>query len=95
MAPEAGTTYLLDWQSPSFDIGGYDLANLCAAFWAPQQRHEDQREMRILRRYFAVLQQHGVQSYAWDDLLTDYKTGLIFWLLMPVQDRHDGSGKEY
>ena len=49
----------------------------------------------MLRRYHAVLQRNGVQDYAWDDLLTDYRTGLIFWLLMPVQDGYDGSGKEY
>lgn len=93
--PGTGATYLLDWQSPSFDIGGYDLANLCAAFWTPQQRHEEQREEKALRRYHTVLRAHGVNNYSWDDLLTDYQTGLIFWLLMPVQDRHDGSSKEY
>jgi thiamine kinase-like enzyme len=93
--PSSGATYLLDWQSPSFDVGGYDLANLIAAFWTPQQRHEGQREEKMLRRYHAVLQQHGVSNYSWDDLLTDYKTGLIFWLLMPVQDRYGGSGKDY
>jgi thiamine kinase-like enzyme len=93
--PGTGVTYLLDWQSPSVDIGGYDLANLCAAFWTPQQRHEDQREEQILRRYHTVLRAHRVNNYSSDDLLTDYQTGLIFWLLMPVQDRYDGSSKEY
>lgn len=93
--PGTGATYLLDWQSPSVDIGGYDLANLCAAFWTPQQRHEDQREENMLRRYHTILCAHGVNNYSWDDLRTDYQTGLIFWLLMPVQDRYDGSSKEY
>ena len=27
--------------------------------------------------------------------MTDYRTGLIFWLLMPVQDGYGGSGKDY
>lgn len=93
--PGTGTTYLLDWQSPAFDIGGYDLANLCAAFWTSQQRHEEQREEKMLRHYHTVLQAHGVNNYSWDDLVTDYQTGLIFWLLMPVQDCYDGSSKEY
>jgi hypothetical protein len=93
--PGRGATYLLDWQSPSFDIGAYDLANLCAAFWTSRQRHEDQREEIMLRRYHTVLQQNGVHDYSWDDLLTDYRTSLIFWLLMPVQDGYDGSGTEY
>jgi thiamine kinase-like enzyme len=93
--PATGPTYLLDWQSPGFDIGGYDLANLCATFWTPEQRHENQREVTTLYRYHAVLQAHGVHDYTWDDLQTDYQIGLIFWLLMPVQDGADGSRKDY
>ncbi|MBA3945987.1 MAG: phosphotransferase [Herpetosiphonaceae bacterium] len=92
---EDGGTYLLDWQSPTVDLGGYDLVNLCATFWTPEQRHANRREETILRRYHSVLQQHGVQNYAWNDLITDYQTGLIFWLLMPVQDGADGSAKDY
>ena len=49
----------------------------------------------MLRRYHTVLREHGVTNYSWDELITDYKTGLIFWLLVPVQDRYSGSGKEY
>ena len=93
--PTTGTTYLLDWQSPSFDIGGCDLANLCAAFWTAEQRHEAQREDNILHRYHTVLQECGVSSYSWDELVTDYKIGLIVWLFIPVQDCYDGASKEY
>ena len=93
--PTSGPTYLLDWQSPGVDIGGYDLANLCATFWTPEQRGEDQREERILRRYHATLRAHGVRQYAWEDLLTDYQHGLIYWLLVPVQDAADGAHKDY
>ncbi len=93
--PRTAATYLLDWQSPGVDIGGYDLANMIAPFWTSQQRHEGQREETMLRRYHTVLREHGVTNYSWDELITDYKTGLIFWLLMPVQDRYSGSGKEY
>jgi hypothetical protein len=93
--PAAGATYLLDWQSPVVDIAGYDLANLCATFWTPEQRHEDQREDRILRRYHTILQAYGVKDYGWEQLVTDYKTGLIYWLLVPVQDRYGGSSREY
>jgi thiamine kinase-like enzyme len=93
--PATGPTYLLDWQSPGFDIGGYDLANLCATFWTSEQRHEDQREEHILRRYYETLQARGVTDYTWDNLLTDYRLGLIYWLLVPVQDGADGSRKAY
>ena len=92
---DSGTTYLLDWQSPVVDIGGYDLANLCATFWTSEQRHEANREKKILERYYATLQTHGVTNYSWENLLTDYQTGLIYWLLVPVQDRHGGAGKDY
>jgi thiamine kinase-like enzyme len=90
-----GATYLIDWQSPTVDLAGYDLANLIAAFWTPEQRHGQQREVEILRRYHRALQQHGVSNYSWEELLTDYRTGLIFWLLIPVQDCHGGAGKDY
>ena len=85
----------LHWQSPVVDIGGYDLANLCATFWTPEQRQEGQREQKILRRYHWALQSYGVQGYSWDDLIADYQAGLIYWLLVPVQDRRDGAPKEY
>lgn len=92
---KSDTTYLLDWQSPIVDIGGYDLANLCATFWTSEQRHEANREKKILERYYATLQRYGVTNYSWEDLLTDYQTGLIYWLLVPVQDQHGGAGKDY
>ena len=50
---------------------------------------------QVLRRYHAALQAHGVKGYTWDDLVTDYQNGLIFWLVMPVQDGADGSWKDY
>ena len=36
-----------------------------------------------------------MRDYTWPDLLTDYRTGLIYWLLVPVQDRYGGAGKDY
>lgn len=93
--PGSGPTYLLDWQSPTGDLGSYDLANLIATFWTPEQRHEAAREEKMLQRYHSVLQMHGVNHYTWEDLIADYKTGLIFWILMPVQDRSGGADKAY
>lgn len=97
LCPKAaeGATYLLDWQSPTVDIGGYDLANLVAAFWTPEQRRKGQREQKLLRRYHAALLAEGVGDYAWADLVADYQAGLIYWLLVPLQDRYDGAPKEY
>jgi hypothetical protein len=84
-----------DWQSPTVDIGGYDLANLCATFWTPEQRHATQREERILRRSLATLQASGVRDYGWKDLVEDYQSGLIYWLFVPLQDRFGGAPKDY
>jgi hypothetical protein len=94
MVPGA-RTYVIDWQSPEWDLAGYDLANLLATFWTAEQRHEHHREEQALRRYHATLQASGVGSYAWDDLVLDYRHGLIYWLLVPLQDRFDGSARDY
>jgi len=90
-----GRTYLLDWQSPTFDLGAYDLVNLCATFWTSKARNQLDREMSILQRYHHGLLRHGVTNYSWEQLLTDYRIGLIFWVLMPVQDGGDGAPKSY
>ncbi|RPJ38104.1 MAG: DUF1679 domain-containing protein [Chloroflexi bacterium] len=93
--PGASPTYLLDWQSPTFDLCGYDLANLLAAFWTRAQRQDGNREINLLRRYHQGLQEHGVRGSSWDDLAASYRAGLVFWILMPVQDGYDGAGKAY
>ena len=49
----------------------------------------------MLERYHATLQAHGVKDFSWEDCLTDYRSGLIYWLLVPVQDRHGGASKAY
>ncbi len=92
---QRGATYLIDWQSPSVGLVGYDLANLIAAFWTPAVRHHEGREQKMLQRYYHTLCHHGVTGYSWDDLLTDYRSGLVYWLLIPVQDRFGGAGKGY
>lgn len=94
MEPSA-PTYVIDWQSPGWDLVGHDLANLLATFWTAKQRHEQDREGQALHRYHTTLQANGVGSYAWDDLVIDYQHGLIYWLLVPLQDRFDGSSRDY
>ena len=93
--PGSAPAYLMDWQSPSVDLAAYDLVNLLAAFWTRAQRREENRELALLRRYHQGLLSHGVQSFTWEDLLADYRSGLVFWVLMPVQDGGDGSAWTY
>ena len=71
----SGTTYLIDWQGPEADHCGNDLANLLATFWTHEQRHEDGREHECLGVYHRTLVESGVEGYAWDDLLLDYRAG--------------------
>ncbi len=85
-----GTGVLLDWQSPSVDIGALDLANMCATFWTREQRRDN--EERVLRRYHATLAR---PDYPYAALLDDYKIAIANWLLVPVQDAADGSRRDY
>jgi hypothetical protein len=93
--PGTGTTYLIDWQSPSFEIPASDLANLCATFWTARQRSDQSRERRILRRYHDQLCAGGVTGYTLDDLHADYTRALIDWVHVPVRDAADGAVRAY
>ncbi len=90
-----GNVYLIDWQSPETLWAASDLANLMATFWASEPRQENGREERLLRHYYAALQAGGVSGYRWEDLLLDYHLAVIDWLLVPLQDRYDGSSRDY
>jgi thiamine kinase-like enzyme len=92
---QSGATYLIDWQSPEVYRGASDLVNMCATFWTRQQRAEGQREVKVLQQYHRTLQQNGVTGYAWDDLVRDYRYSIVDWLLVPLQDRLEGSSKAY
>ena len=69
---------------------------LCATFWTPEQRHQDQREEQVLRRYYQALHAHGVTHYGWQDLLADYQHGLIYGCScryrMPLTAQHTTTG---
>jgi len=97
LCPVAGdeTTYLVDWQGPLVDHPGTDLANLLATFWTREQRQEGAREEGCLRTYLAALEDAGVTGYGWDDLVTDYRVGLLGWLLVPIHDAAAGSDPSY
>jgi hypothetical protein len=91
----AGNGVIIDWQSPEAYRGASDLVTICATFWTRAQRAEEDRELNVLRHYHRTLQAHGVRDYHWEDLVLDYQIALIEWLLVPLQDRLDGAGKDY
>jgi aminoglycoside phosphotransferase (APT) family kinase protein len=85
-----GPAILLDWQSPTMDIGALDLANLCATFWTREQRRT--LESRVLHRYHETLDRG---DYPYDQLRADYRIAVLDWLLVPVQDAADGASPAY
>ncbi len=88
-------TYLIDFQGASGDLPAMDLVFLFAAFWTPEQRHEGDREQRLLRAYLDALDKMGVHNYRWDDLVADYRIALAFMIFYPVWDAINGSSGDY
>lgn len=90
-----GQTYLVDWQGAWVDLPTYDLTHLFATFWTPEQRREDCRERRALRRYLSALQDAGVEGYTREQLEDDYRMVLIFMIFYPVWDAVNGADRSY
>jgi Phosphotransferase enzyme family len=90
-----GQVYMIDFDSVSTSFGATDLVYCCVHFQTAAQRHEGGREVRLLRRYHAALQKHGVSGYSWEQLLLDYRLMLIFRMFEPVWDETNGTSKQY
>lgn len=90
-----GQVFMMDWQGPCASIGALDLVIMCASFWTPEQRHENNREENVLRRYLATLHAHGVANYTWEQLLEDYRLMLLFFLQVAIWDQTNGSERDY
>lgn len=88
-------TYLVDFQGAAADTPAFDLIHLFAAFWTREQRHQDDLELRCLRRYHAGLVAGGVRDYSWEQLLADYRVELTIMLFYPVWDETAGSPQSY
>ena len=93
--PAAGTAYMIDFQDMSANFGAYDLAYLFPTFWTPAERQEERREEQLLRRYHQTLQANGVDEYAWEDLLADYRLMITLMLFDPVWNQTSGAARSY
>lgn len=77
LAPRDGDRplYLLDRQPFDWSLttwlGVYDVTYALVLDWDTETRR--QWEMPVLQHYHATLLQHGVQNYAWEQLLDDYR----------------------
>lgn len=87
--------YIVDFQEASGNFCTFDLIFMFATFWTPEQRHEDDREMCLLRRYHDILCDNGVSGYTWDDLLQDYRLMLALILFFPIFDAVSGAKHDY
>jgi thiamine kinase-like enzyme len=93
--PGRDTAYLIDFDSVSANLPAYDLVYMFATFWTPEQRQEAGREEKLLRRYHAALQAHGIDGYSRQDLLRDYQLCVLYMIFDPVWDQTDGASEAY
>lgn len=77
-----GPAFLIDWQLWHVDVGARDLAFLMALHWYPSRRREVERP--LLRRYHEGLLSHGLNNYSFDELLLDYRRGVVRNLTIPI-----------
>ena len=90
-----GRTYLGDWQSTNAYLPSVDLVHLFGIFWTPDQRKQDNREERLLKRYHKELQANGVNNYTWEDLWRDYRYSVIDALFLTIWDQTSGASNAY
>lgn len=64
-------------------------------FWTRAQRHENDREMRLLRRYRACLTERGITDYSLDQLLDDYRVSIVYMLFRTIWDQTSGASEAY
>jgi hypothetical protein len=70
-----GGPWVIDWQNVSANIGALDLARLVVSGLLPEQRRQREREFVAL--YHALLLEHGVRDYPFEQLLDDYRLGVV------------------
>jgi HEAT repeat protein/thiamine kinase-like enzyme len=81
LAPKNGNSwvYLIDRQpfdwSLTIWLGVSDLAYAIVHWWQPEQRR--QLEFPMLHHYHQQLQQQGITSYSWEQLVQDYKLAAV------------------
>ena len=99
LCPNAGAAnqraYIVDFQEASVNYGAFDLVFMFAIFWTPEQRHDTNRENRLLRRYHEILVEQGITGYTWDQLQQDYRLMLTLIVFFPIFDAVSGASHDY
>jgi hypothetical protein len=70
-----GAVAIIDWQSVSKGLAAVDLSMFVVTSLGPDDRRKAETE--LLAEYHTVLEEQGVRGYSRDDLLRDYRYGLL------------------
>lgn len=66
---------MIDWQLPLRGPGANDLARIIVLAMDTETRRN--QEPRLMRKYLNLLHENGVNGYTMNDLLEDYRTGIL------------------
>jgi hypothetical protein len=99
LAPREGNhpLYIVDRQPFNWSLttwlGVYDLAYATVLEWDVERRR--QWETRILKRYHASLLENGVTSYAWSQLLEDYRLCVAMCVYIAIEYCRGGINEKW
>lgn len=77
-----GPAFVYDWQLWHVDVGARDLAFFIGLHWPAELRRA--RESATLRRYHEQIEARGVGGYGIDELMVDYRRGIVRNLTFPL-----------
>ncbi len=73
----SGEIVLFDWQGPARGLGAFDVAYFLSACPLGTSRETEERLMRL---YHDALLSLGVQDYAWERFVRDYRLSMLLML---------------
>ena len=68
----------IDWQTVGRSRPGIDLATMIGFGFEPDSRRAHVND--LLSLYHSRLVGHGIDNYSWDELITDFRLGLLLVL---------------
>ena len=82
VSPQDPPFSIIDWQLVARARGVFDFAYFMAQGGDPDRRKAN--EMRLLERYHALLMENGIDDYAFDECLRDYRASILYGLVYIV-----------
>lgn len=87
-----GRTFIIDFDSVRLDTPTDDLVSL-TTFWQREARAE--YEWAMLERYHNALCRAGVETYAWETFLADYRFSALQHVMYPILGQHGGDEQSF